>query len=84
MAADVAQRGRAEERVGDGVQQRIGVGMAQQALLVRDGDAAQDQRAAFDQGVAVIALADAEGEGEVLMRADLSGRIRPARRPAPA
>jgi hypothetical protein len=49
MAADVAQAGGAEQRVGDGVRQRVGIRMAQQAVAVRDAHAAEDQRAAFDE-----------------------------------
>ncbi len=60
MPADVAQAGRAEQRVGDGVQQRIGVGMAEQAARVRNLHAAQDQLAALHQRVHVVALADAD------------------------
>jgi len=33
------------------MQQHVGVGMAQQAQAVRNGDAADDQLAAFDQRV---------------------------------
>jgi hypothetical protein len=38
----------------------MGIGMAEQAGLVRNRHAAQDQRAPLDQDVAVIALADFE------------------------
>jgi hypothetical protein len=41
VAPDVAQRRGAEQRVGDGVQQRVGVGMPEQAVRVRDRHAPQ-------------------------------------------
>ncbi|MCY1302881.1 hypothetical protein D9M70_525640 [compost metagenome] len=62
MAADVAQRGRAEQRVSHRVQQRVGIGMAQQAAVMRDFHAAKDQLAAGHQRVDVIALAHADIE----------------------
>ena len=36
MLADVPQRGRAEHRVGDGVEEDIGVGMSDQPAIVRE------------------------------------------------
>ena len=60
MAADIAQGRRTEDGVGDRVQQHVGVGVAQQAQVVRDLHAADDQVAVFHQRVAVIALADTE------------------------
>ena len=60
MGANVAQSRCTQERVGNGVQQGIGVRVAQQTYVVRDVDAADDQLAAFDQCVAIVALADAE------------------------
>ena len=59
VAADVAQRRGAEQRVGDGVAQRIGIRVAEQAVAVRDLDAAQHQPAPGDERVRVPALADA-------------------------
>ena len=59
MPADVAQARGAEQRVGNGVQQRIGVGMAEQPTRVRNVHAAEDQLAALHQRVYVVALADA-------------------------
>lgn len=58
--ADIAQRGRTQQGVGDGMRQGVGVGVAQQAMGMRNGDAAQDQGAFGDQGVGVPAFADAE------------------------
>lgn len=66
MLADVAQAGRAEQRVDDRVQQHVGVRMAEQAQTVRDRDPADDQFAAFDEGVAVVAGADAERRGGIV------------------
>ena len=60
VVADVAQRGGAEQRVGDRVAQRVGVGVAEQAVRVRDRHAAQHQRAARHQRVRVPAFADAD------------------------
>jgi hypothetical protein len=60
MAADVAQRRRAEQRIGDRVQQRVGVRMTEQAERVRDVDATEDQPAAGNQRVNVATLADAD------------------------
>ena len=41
MRADVAVGQRAENGVGDGVRQNVGVGMAFEPVAVRDGDAAE-------------------------------------------
>jgi hypothetical protein len=59
MAPDVAQRGSAQQRIGDGVQQHIGVGMAQEAKVVRDAHATDDQLATGHQRVHIPALTDA-------------------------
>src|SRR5450830_320426 len=60
MLADVAQGGGAQHGVDDGVQQDVGVRVAEQAEAVGNGDAADDELAALDEGVAVIAGADAK------------------------
>ena len=60
MPADVAERRRAKQRVNDGVQQHVGVGMAEQTERVRDLDPADDELAALGQLVRVPALADAK------------------------
>src|SRR5215475_498950 len=57
MRADVAERGRAEQRVGYRVRQAVTVGMAEQSALVRDFDPAEDQLTTFDQTVDVISYA---------------------------
>ena len=41
VAADVALADRSQQRVGQRVQADVGIGMAEQAVVVRDGDAAQ-------------------------------------------
>ena len=52
--------GGAEQRVDDRVREHVGVGVAGEALLVRDVDAAEDQRAARREGVRVDAEAGAD------------------------
>lgn len=56
MAANVAQAGRAQQCVGDGVQQGVGIRMAQQANAVRNLDATQHQPTPRHQGVHIPAL----------------------------
>ena len=56
--AEVAERQRAENRIGNRMQQDVGVGMAVETALERDGDAADDQRAAGDQRMDVETAAD--------------------------
>ena len=53
MPPDVAQTSRPQHRIGDGVQQHIGVGMAQQPRCMGDLDAPQNQLAAWHQRVHV-------------------------------
>ena len=57
MTADVAIGERAEDRVGDRVHQHVGVGMADEALIVRNLDAAEPDMIAGAEGMDVIALA---------------------------
>jgi hypothetical protein len=52
--ADVRLAERAEERVADGVHERVGVRMAVEALRVRNLDAAEDKLAPGDQLMNVI------------------------------
>ena len=59
MPADIAQRGRAQQRIGNGVQQYVGVAVAQQPFFMRDIHSAQDKTAAFHQPVRVVAVPDA-------------------------
>ena len=49
VRADIAERERPQDGVGHSVRQDIGVGMAFEAALVRDDDAAQHQAAAGDE-----------------------------------
>src|SRR6185295_16017969 len=58
VAADVAERGRAEQRVADRVRQYVGIRVPGETLVVRDLDAADHQLAAGDEGMHVEALAD--------------------------
>jgi hypothetical protein len=61
--ADVAQGGGTQEGVGDGVQQCVGIGVAEQAFAVGNGNAAQNQGATFNEPVDVIALSDTDIHG---------------------
>ena len=56
--ADVAHGRRAEQRVHDGMDKHIRVGMTVQSLFIRDRHAAENQCAAGNQPVNVIAMAD--------------------------
>ncbi len=58
MGADVAVAERAVERVGKRVQADVGVGVAGQALVVRNAQAAEPDVIAGGEGVDVEALAD--------------------------
>ena len=53
VLADVAHRGGAEQRVDDRVGEHVGVGVAVEAELVRDGDPAEDERAPGHEPVRV-------------------------------
>ncbi len=61
VLADVAEGRGAQERIADRMQEDIRVAMAQEALLVRDLDAADDELAPRDELVDVESLADAHG-----------------------
>ena len=58
MLADVADRQRAEYGVADRMQQRIRVGMSVESALERNGHAAQDELAPFDQRMDIEAVSD--------------------------
>ena len=58
MLADVAERGRAEQRVHERVQGDVGVGVAVEAELALDRDAAEDERPTGDEAVDVVADPD--------------------------
>ena len=57
--ADVAEGGRPEHRVTNGVGQHVGVRMAGQTLMMGNAHPAQDQRAPCDEAVNVVTVADA-------------------------
>ena len=50
------------------MQQRVAIAVAEEALVVRDGDAAENQRAAIDQAVDVVAVAYADGNTSGMTR----------------
>src|SRR4051812_40325218 len=60
MMADVAFADRAEDRVGDGVRENVGVRVAVKAVRMRNLHAAENERAAFRETMDVVADA---GEG---------------------
>ena len=68
VGADIAQGSSTEQGIGDGVQQSVGVGVAEQAFFKGDGYAAEDERAAGHELVDVVALSDAEGHEGCLLR----------------
>jgi len=61
MFADVAQRRRADQCIANGMQQHVGVGVTNQTPFIRNGDAADDERAALGQRVDIEALAYTHG-----------------------
>ena len=56
VAANVAQPRCAQNGVGDGMQQHVGIGVAQQPLVVGDLDPTNDELAAFHQRVGIPAF----------------------------
>jgi hypothetical protein len=58
--SDVAQGGRAQQGVGHGVQQNVGIAMADKLPVVRHVDAAQSQRSARRGAMRVFANADSQ------------------------
>ena len=63
MAAEVAERERAEQRLGHGVREHVGVGVAVEPRLRRHRDASEHERAAGDERVQVEAEADPRHRG---------------------
>ena len=59
MATNIAQGGRAQHGIGDGVQEHIGIRMPQQAVAMGHGHTAQQQGATWDEGMHIPAFADA-------------------------
>ena len=58
MPPDVAQARGAQERVADRVHEHVGVGMPQQALVMRNLDAADDELAPFGERMHIETLPD--------------------------
>lgn len=69
MAPDVAGADRAEERVGQGMESGVGVGMAGEPTRARDLDAGEDESLALDERVDVEALSDPEAAHAGSLRA---------------
>jgi hypothetical protein len=59
VLADVAQPRGTQQRIADGVQQHVGIAVAEQALLVGNLHPADDELAACNELVDVESLADA-------------------------
>ena len=76
MLADVAEAGRAEQRVGDGMEDDVGIAVAGEAAAVRDCDAAEHDRPFAGEGVNVEAHAGARDQpaGQPLLGALRSRR----------
>ncbi len=53
VSAEIAQRGRSEQRVGDRMRQDVGVGVSERTAFERNLDAAENQTPSFDQPVRV-------------------------------
>jgi hypothetical protein len=60
VIADIAEAGGAQERIGDGVQHDVGVGMAGEPARMVDTHAAQNERPARDEPMRIVASADAD------------------------
>jgi hypothetical protein len=58
MGADVAISDRPKNGVADGMDQRVGVGMPQKALVIRDIDTAEYKGATFGPSVTVVSNAN--------------------------
>src|SRR5579884_134413 len=74
MHSDIAQGGGAQQGVGDGVRENIGVGVALQPELAGDYDAAQDERPAGRDAVHIPAEASAQLAHEAGLPANSSER----------
>ncbi len=59
--ADIRQCGGTEERIANGMQNNIGVGVAEQATLARNFDSAEDKLAIRGESVNVVAGSDPDG-----------------------
>lgn len=58
--ANVAQTHRAQQGIGEGMQDDIGIRMANQSARMGNADAAEDQRPSFGQAVGVVTTSDAD------------------------
>ena len=65
---DVGESGGAEQGVTDGVGEAVGVGVAFEAEVGGEAHAAEDERAAGDEAVDIVAVADAEVHAKVRKR----------------
>ena len=61
--ADVAERCRPEERIGDGVEEDVGITVAEGHPIVRDRNPPEHERRARPEAVGVVAEADADHGG---------------------
>ena len=61
MTADVAETCSAEQRIADGMEQDIGVGVAEQTFFMGDLDAAHHELSAFNQAVDIVTVAYSHG-----------------------
>ena len=75
MLTDVSRTGGAEERIGEGVEDGVGIGVSGESACLRDPDASQNERATGVERVNVDALADADHVGLPCRRYD-SARAR--------
>lgn len=64
---DVSEPGCAEERIHDGVEQDVGVGVSVEPFPVRDLHSAKDQLAPFGKAVDVVSESDAGVDGSYLI-----------------
>src|SRR5207244_1636608 len=74
----IAGAGGAEERVGDGVEDGVGVGMTGQPARLADADTAEDERTGVIERVDVDSLSDADHDHCSSMRSAIarsSGRV---------
>ena len=58
VLADVAQRRRAEQRIGQGVQQHVAVGVGDQPMFVGNAHAAEGDEVALAEAMHVVAMAN--------------------------
>ena len=58
MFADIAQRGRTEQGIAQGMQQHITIGMGQQAEFMGNLHAAQGDKGALTEAVHIVAVAN--------------------------